>query len=51
MAFSIPCMRKTKWKKLLADDGVEIIALTMLAWVVFFVLYICLQAVVSPGRS
>jgi hypothetical protein len=44
-------MRKTKWKKLLAGDGVEIVALTMLAWVVFFVLYICLQAVVSPGRS
>jgi hypothetical protein len=33
VAFSITYMRRTKWKKLLVGDGVEIVVLTILTWV------------------
>jgi len=29
-----------KWKKLLADDGVEIVVYTMLAWAFLFVMFV-----------
>jgi hypothetical protein len=33
-------MRKTKWKKLLGGDGVEIVVFTISAWVLLGVVYI-----------
>jgi hypothetical protein len=40
VAFSIRSMRKTKWKKLLGGDGVEIVVFTISAWALLFVVYI-----------
>jgi hypothetical protein len=33
-------MRKTKWKKLLGGDGVEIVIFTISAWALLLVVYI-----------
>jgi hypothetical protein len=40
VAFSYSLYAQMKWKKLLADDGVEIVVYTMLAWAFLFVLFV-----------